>query len=44
MLYLLLWWTEGKKPLERVVGEIILNLFCKKQIGRRLNRLFSSDL
>ena len=35
ILYVLLWQTDGKKPFEREVGEIILNLFFKKQIGRR---------
>ena len=29
---LLLRQIEGEKPLERVVGEIILNLFLKKKI------------
>jgi hypothetical protein len=27
--------AEGEKPLERVVGEIVLDLLFKKQIGRR---------
>jgi hypothetical protein len=35
LLDVLLRQTGSEKSLERVVGEIILNLFLKKQIGKR---------